>query len=36
MKLTKNAKKRRGEIFHVFAGMTLLILNSKLCNFIAV
>ena len=36
MKLTRNAKKLRGEIFHVFVGMTSLMLNSKLCNFINV
>ena len=32
--LTKNAKKARGETFCTFAGITSLMLNSKLFNFI--
>ena len=32
MKVTKNAKKTRGDMFYTFAGMTSLTLNAKLCN----
>ena len=34
LKVTKNAKKTRGDMFYTFAGMTSHKLNAKLCNFI--
>ena len=34
IKVTKTAKKSRGDMFHTFAGVTSHTLNAKLCNFI--
>ena len=34
LKVTKNAKKTRGDMFYTFAGMTSHKLNAKLCNYI--
>ena len=33
MKLTKNARKTRGDMFYPFAGMTSLMLKSELSTF---
>ena len=34
IKVTKNAKKTRGNMFYTFTGMTSHALNTKFCNFI--